>query len=608
MSHHLIEISFGPVQSFIAAARRSRDLWAGSRFLSEVVRAAARQLLKDGATLIYPTAATVDKDQGSNLSNVILARVQEVDAARVAKLVAAAQQAGRERLKELAEEERQEWKRVAPALREALWNQQVAGALESYSAWSAWDGTDEGYRASYDALKTAFAQRKNTRDFAPAPALSREDAGLPKSSLDGANESVLPRDRPLEMVRRMGISDGEQLDALGCMKRSFGRREDFTALPRLAADPWLRQLAAHAPPELEALNRAYEPLVALGLATRCEGNEGAYRDFPYDAGLLFGGSLATARQRAHDEDERRALNALAEVLGRIGSQPCPYVALMMADGDRMGVFVDRCRNPTQHAAVSDAIAGFANQVPALARAHHGHAIYNGGEDLMVAFPLDTVVEAACALSRAFDAAVGGLVEELIVRPGLRREGVPTLRAGVAICHVTEPMGYIRECAERAEKFAKGDAGSASQGHALGLRLHIRAGHEVALRLPFSDQAGFEALARWTEAFAQGELPSRVAYDTRSIGLTMQRMHRDGCGDEQGPLSPVLLEIADTEFRRVLDRAQERGGRKPVAAALADALAARAAALGSYVRLGDELVLARWLSARAKADLPERLGS
>ena len=39
-------LSFGPVQDFIAAARRSRDLWSGSWLLSEVCKAAALALYR----------------------------------------------------------------------------------------------------------------------------------------------------------------------------------------------------------------------------------------------------------------------------------------------------------------------------------------------------------------------------------------------------------------------------------------------------------------------------------------------------------------------------------------------------------------------------------
>ena len=41
MSEYLLAIHIGPVQEFIAAARRTSDLWAGSQLLLEVVGAAA---------------------------------------------------------------------------------------------------------------------------------------------------------------------------------------------------------------------------------------------------------------------------------------------------------------------------------------------------------------------------------------------------------------------------------------------------------------------------------------------------------------------------------------------------------------------------------------
>ena len=54
MSGHLLLITLGPVQDFIAAARRTRDLWFGSHLLSELGRAAAKAVVNQGASLIFP--------------------------------------------------------------------------------------------------------------------------------------------------------------------------------------------------------------------------------------------------------------------------------------------------------------------------------------------------------------------------------------------------------------------------------------------------------------------------------------------------------------------------------------------------------------------------
>ena len=106
MSGWLLEITFGPVQGFIASARRSRDLWAGSRLLSEVARGAAFALRKRGARLIYPADAAVDatSDTG-NLSNTLLAVVDAADEHALRQLVADVQQAGRDALGAIADHE-----------------------------------------------------------------------------------------------------------------------------------------------------------------------------------------------------------------------------------------------------------------------------------------------------------------------------------------------------------------------------------------------------------------------------------------------------------------------------------------------------------------------
>ncbi|MCC6552844.1 MAG: hypothetical protein IT372_07450, partial [Polyangiaceae bacterium] len=48
MSAHLLIVTLGPVQEFIAQARRTRDLWFGSHLLSEISRAAAAELARRG--------------------------------------------------------------------------------------------------------------------------------------------------------------------------------------------------------------------------------------------------------------------------------------------------------------------------------------------------------------------------------------------------------------------------------------------------------------------------------------------------------------------------------------------------------------------------------
>src|SRR5438477_9664995 len=77
---YLFLISVGPVQGFIASARRTRDLWFGSWLLSELSKAAAQEIVNGstGNSLIFP--APHDKKQlqpGSplNVANKIVALI-----------------------------------------------------------------------------------------------------------------------------------------------------------------------------------------------------------------------------------------------------------------------------------------------------------------------------------------------------------------------------------------------------------------------------------------------------------------------------------------------------------------------------------------------------
>ncbi|HNJ44386.1 MAG TPA: type III-B CRISPR-associated protein Cas10/Cmr2, partial [Acidobacteriota bacterium] len=62
---HVFVVSIGPVQDFIASARRSRDLWFGSWMLSELAKAAALKIIelngnRDGC-LIFPSPNTINE-------------------------------------------------------------------------------------------------------------------------------------------------------------------------------------------------------------------------------------------------------------------------------------------------------------------------------------------------------------------------------------------------------------------------------------------------------------------------------------------------------------------------------------------------------------------
>ncbi|AVP98227.1 type III-B CRISPR-associated protein Cas10/Cmr2 [Ahniella affigens] len=647
MSAWLLKMSFGPVGSMIKAARRNRDLWAGSRLLADCVRAAALSLEQEsGGKLIYPISDLLhDGHRESNVSNVLLASFASGDQGSIRQAFDKARQAAMSRLTAMGEKAKSTWLDSEPAdsLRSDLFDAQIADALECYGAWTPQRTDHEGgYASAYEHLKKLFDARKATREFSQCAV---DDKGVPKSSLDGLNGSVLKPKKHLQYktIKKFALGRGEQLDALGLIKRSEDPPGRFVPLSRVAVEPWLQVLrAARAEDKslteaLQDIEIAYGKLVATGVATKVDAD--LFDDMLFDAALLFPSRLS--RELADldrlivdlkdsefsDADARTARELIAEIQKKLipiwkqYGHPNPYAALLVADGDKMGKFVGAAASDTEHRDISRAIAEFSEGVPSIARAHQGQAVFCGGEDLMIVMPINRLLGVAESLSQSFLSTIRPQHEAMWQRlaaegiPESARPALPTLRVGIAICHAMEPLSQIRTYADEAESLAKGlELPKSLRGHALGLRLHLRAGHQLQARLRFDDPEAFAALRTWLAAYGSrsadvteaptgaltpealeelGTAPGRLGYDLRDL---IARYRRYRITEPE----PLLA----TEFERLLIRANESGGDGKLSAPLKAALRARLQALvpakpdafEPYERLASELILARWLAS------------
>lgn len=600
MIEYVLILSLGPVQGFIAAARRSRDLWSGSWLLSEISKAAARALHEGGASLIFP-APDSDLRPGSEFSvgNKVQAVVALADESEVRQLAETAKEAARRRFRNIAETARDGLK-AEEALRPGVWSAQIDDYVETFAAWARIN--QAGYGEAAERAADALAARKATRDFRPSAASAEDEAGfgLPKSSLDGARETVLREGRIGDRVRRkLGLSGSEQLDCAGIAKRLGGTIDQFTPYSRIAAQPWIATL----PPEVgQALGAAYEPLVALDLATRVRGNAGCYSSLPYDGQLVYRFRLdAALRDAIGDREATAVLESLRDCLKPVWKkygEPCPYGAILLADGDRMGKLLGEANDKEHHIRITTTLSAFAGSVRERVREFHGHAIYAGGDDVLAFLPLERAFACAKALQIAFAEALQEVAGDL----GVSQEAMPTLSVGLAIGHLMEPLGTLRTLATQAEKKAKGDElAECRKRNALGIALRVRSGSETSVRLRWDDAAALADFACWQEAYRYQpgggrKLPSRLAYDARQV-------HRrtafalTGDSPERG--------IPAAEFARLLDRARrEDGGRldPEIVARLEGRLEALYRDDLDLATLADELIVARWLAARTAGDL------
>lgn len=597
MNEYILIVSLGPVQGFIAAARRSRDLWSGSWLLSEISKAAALALRNQGAALIFPAPGT-DLTPGSDASvgNKVQALVRAADESAVRALAAAASAAAKARFVALADEARRRLPKGS-SVREAVWNAQLDDYVETFAGWARIGAT--GYGPAVRDAAAALAARKATRDFAPSARWADEVPffGLPKSSLDGARETVLLEGALGGRLRlRLGLSGSEQLDCAGLIKRLGGRIEQFTPITRIAAHAWIEQLDEGA---RQRIGEGYEALVREEVATRVQGND-RYAALPYDAQYLYPSRLEAALGDARDDPALvtllDGLRRVLEPLWRRHGEPCPYFVILLADGDRMGALLNEVDTLEHHVRITEALTRFAGEVPDLVKEFDGHAVYAGGDDVFAFLPLHT----AHACARRLQAVFSQRIQPVAAALGASTR--PTLSVGLGIGHMLEPLGELRSLASRAEKHAKGDRlPEAARRNALAITLRTRGNTETQVRLRWDDEAAQDDFSAWLEAYAPAgagaprrTLPSRMAYDARAVH---QRTAFALAGNtpQRG--------IVDAEFARLLMRARTETGEvlsEPVRARLL----ASAERIG-LAQLADQLIVARWLAARDARDIGER---
>lgn len=549
---YLVALMFGPVQGFISAARRTRDLWFGSWLLSEISKAAAKGLRDYGnspakaakVTLIFPCAADADleKESGLSVANKIVALI-ETDHPQAC--VEAAKCAAISRWRCLAERCAAEFGKNNINL--DVWSRQVpAGTpvppddlVECYGAWAPL-GND--YAASMKRVNELLNARKATRDF-PVAAAESKDApgyGIWKSSLDGARESVLDVSASTFRRQRFGIDRNEELDAPGLVKRVLGQDKSFTALARVACDPWVRLLRDKHPLQLRDLKALYEKLkdANVGLVTGAR----AYSEFKYDAQLVYDFRVQQAiadwsadkfdleitESKAKEVKEiLKNINVLLHFLhqatptGLNLPKPDSYVAVLVADGDHMGRLISTATQPAQHQKISRVLAGFAKRAPQIVQAHHGECVYTGGDDVLAFVPAAHALACANELAQTFADMLATVVPGGV--PGNER---PTLSVGLAFGHILTPLGTLRDMAARAEAIAKhGLAPGDVARNALGIVISPRSGAPLELRGQWNDTVNgafvqrpglAKRLAYWTECFANEDISDRAPYQLRTL--------------------------------------------------------------------------------------------
>lgn len=569
MNRSILAISIGPVQEFISAARRTRDLWFGSYLLSELSKSIASAIAaKLGVeNLIFPAPDQLGELKPNSdlaVANIILAQFD--DKCNPVDLVAELKSVASNRWREFAETARQKLKGM-DRIREDVWADQIDDVLEFYAAWAPMSDTD--YQGSRQTVMRLLAGRKSCRDFLPA----KGRAGLPKSSLDGRRETVLKESQ--KASPGLPLATGEQLDVIGLVKRIGGGKQSYPSVARVAADPWLRALAASS-----KQRKHFEQLLKVCRSLQendflnMEATHVAYKYFPYDGECVY---ISRHQQMAEEiggnvTDLHELTDEISAIYRTELGEPSPYLAVLVADGDRIGKLIGSLTTCDQHRIFSRSLASFSRQAKRIAEDHHGVCVYAGGDDVLALVPVDQAVPCARLLHDTF--------EQIMASSGLHfAEGSPTLSVGIAIGHLMEPLEDLLAYGRAAEKSAKepcvGHKEEDSQfGSRNGFCIQIvtRGGSPLEVRERWLSAA--DSLDRRLLQLSVNDFPNKLPYDLRQMARSYVP------GDKAD-------ELLQAELRLILKR-------KGISSSRSALLLERVKCQSDLQRLSNELIIAQWL--------------
>ncbi len=578
---YLFLVNIGPVQDFIASARRTRDLHFGSWLLSELARAAARELVAHNGleNLIFPAPADVKMLNPYDefmIANKIIAQIRQ----HPQDLGLLVRQAVIDQLHKIRD---QAYKsiRFQSGMR-SIAEAQVEDLIELL--WVALPYDDgQHYQQTRKRLEALMAARKNTRDFGQT---TLWQAFIPKSSIDGKLESVIPEYeypsiRDSEDVKHVkirllydyyGAGPAERLSGVDLLKRKgvTAFSAHFPSTSHIAAIPFLERLRVlkdkkpHLTQVKDAWNRYTTSIKQYIPDAQLERIPDRYPSHlileRYDGSMLLEDRLVdllyepgiSTNKNPRLKDAKRALNDFYQLLdqqfdtlGYSHARPNPYYALLRADGDGMGSVIDEQaeQGEKRHQQLSRQLAFFAGRVRAIVEERYrGALVYSGGDDVVAFLPLDTVLECARELSRQFRDALRNFTSTDTNQLQKRH---PTLSVGVAIVHHLDALGRARSLAQEAEHRAKAVEGK----NALAITMSKRSGEDYNVAGQWNDLD--RSLQRMIEFCQQGAVPAGTAYELRDLALRLGIPMHDDQQIEQEEASS--LEVVKLDALRILQR-------------------------------------------------------
>ena len=537
MTEQYLHWTFGPVQGFVAQARRTRDLWAGSFLLSYLAGKAMEAVQQRGAEVTLPEVVgdplllwIKGRRQGEapvigSLPNRFKAKLSptEADAATVGSDAAAAVQTA--------------WEKIA----QAVWDKHIVSLhLKGDDAARVQDIWTRQVTQFWDIQwvvaperSSALDQRKNWRSHQPPVERGDKCVMMPDyqelSGLVRAHDSKR-QDKFWEDVRaRAGLNlrQGERLCATALIKRFFPgvskaaigwdvQLNNWPSTSYIAAIPWIKEVVEDV--EAAPLAAQYAENIAAAAAEDVNGewtspkripslhnlDRGQHRAFlRLDGPLFFKSALSEQRRVPLKEEPARKglLDQLGKIKDKLKKAPSPFYGLLLMDGDSLGEMLSTFGGTN----VSKALAKFTAHVPDLVSSHDGVLIYAGGDDVLAMLPAVTAISCASAIEKAYCAAFYDTISD----PSQRE--LVSISASILLAHYQNPL---RSIVQRAHRLLDDEAKDTNGRASLAVEVWKPSGLCMRWLSTWQNIYDNNPLLRLQGRFLEGQISGRFIYQLR----------------------------------------------------------------------------------------------
>jgi len=413
-SSYYLHFTLGPVQGFVAQARRTRDFWAGSFLLSWLTAHAIKAVQGAGGKIVMPSVdgdallQRINEMQGKgpcvgSLPNNFIAQVPEgFDGAIAANAVQAAWKA-------LAEVVWAKDELEQAGVSKALWDSQIKNFWDM--AWVVADSDDAG----------VLAQRKNWRSTMPPKSLGdkctmmgewQELSQWEKPNPNKQEEQFWKKVRD-GIKEKLDLPEGERLCAIAYVKRRFVHAWQEleghngwklpTSVPStsyMAAVHWLEALI-QAQAEHKTTEAFCEKATSGERLTRIQCIRDALKNnlanHLKDLADVDGRALFESDKK-EDAETNKARKAMLDSVPDFNVPLSPFYTILMMDGDNLGKTKEALGDASK---LSEALGEFTKQVPDIVKENNGFLIYAGGDDVLAILPLEDAMPCALACRKAY---------------------------------------------------------------------------------------------------------------------------------------------------------------------------------------------------------------